>query len=255
MTNQTVLEIAMRQSAIDANCREEDFRCDDNKVVLSAYNPQARKYLDLPFYCTLISYGNNIVASVDEEIAGEVKAYINHYPVEHCFDTPHMHVLNESLRKRGMGICSMAEYFLPDMNALTARSCEYEMRILSPDDFANLYTPEWGNALCEKRKNLDVAAVAAYDRNRLIGLAGCSADCESMWQIGIDVLPEYRRKGVASALTSRLALETLHRGTVPFYCAAWSNIRSARNAIASGFRPAWIEMAATSIDRVSEMNR
>ncbi len=39
-----------------------------------------------------------------------------------------------------------------------------------------------------------------------MGLAACSADCETMWQIGIDVLSEYRRRGIASTLTSRLAL-------------------------------------------------
>ncbi len=54
-----------------------------------------------------------------------------------------------------------------------------------------MYTAEWSNALCEKWRHLDVLAVAAYDQNRLIGLAGCSADCETMWQIGVDVLPEY----------------------------------------------------------------
>jgi Predicted acetyltransferase len=240
---------------MDANCCAEDFFQNENRIVLSGENPNARKYLTLPFYCNLISYGNNIVASVNEEIADTVKKYIDKYPVEHCFETPNMHMLNDELQKRGMRICFMAEYFLPDMNVLTAKSCDYEMRVLSPENFADLYTAEWGNALCEKRKHLDVLAVAAYDRGKLIGLAGCSADCEAMWQIGVDVLPEYRRKGVASALTSRLAIETIHRGKVPFYCAAWSNIRSVRNAIKSGFRPAWIEMTAKSIDFVSEMNR
>lgn len=255
MTNQEILRIAMCQSAIDASCCAEDFCQSQNKIVLSADHPNARKYLTLPFYCNLISYGNNIVASVNEEITDVVKEYINQYPVEHCFETPNMHVLNDELQKRGMRICFMAEYFLPDMNVLTAKSCDYEMKILSPENFANLYIAEWSNALCEKRKHLDVLAVAAYDKGQLIGLAGCSADCEAMWQIGVDVLPEYRRKGVASALTSRLALETIHRGKIPFYCAAWSNIRSVRNAITSGFRPAWIEMTAKSIDFVSGMNR
>ena len=75
-----------------------------------------------------------------------------------------------------------------------------------------------------------------------------------MRQIGIDVLPEYRRQGIASALTSRLAVEILERGKVPFYCAAWSNIRSVRNAIRSGFRPAWVEMTAKPADFVDKMN-
>lgn len=76
-----------------------------------------------------------------------------------------------------------------------------------------------------------------------------------MWQIGVDVLPEYRCQGVASALTSGLAREILRRGKVPFYCSAWSNIRSARNAIRSGFIPAWVEMTVKPTRLVEEMNQ
>ena len=143
---------------------------------------------------------------------------------------------------------------MPDVNVLKALSCEYEMRVLQQEDFKDLYTDEWSNALCEDRKHLDVLGVGAYHDGNLIGLAGCSADCDTMWQIGVDVLPEYRRKGIASALTSRLAVEILERGKVPFYCCAWSNVKSARNAIKSGFRPAWVEMTVKSAEFVDKMN-
>ena len=73
--------------------------------------------------------------------------------------------------------------------------------------------------------------------------------------IGIDVLPEYRRQGIASALTSRLAIEILKCGKVPFYCAAWCNIKSVRNAIRCGFRPAWVEMTAKPCETVDGMNK
>ena len=89
----------------------------------------------------------------------------------------------------------------------------------------------------------------------MIGFAACSADCDTMWQIGVDVLPQYRRKGIASTLTSVLASEIIDRGKIPFYCCAWSNIKSARNAIKSGFRPAWAEMTVKSRKFVEEMNR
>ena len=130
----------------------------------------------------------------------------------------------------------------------------YETRVLEQKDFADLYLAEWSNALCKKRKELDVLGVGAYDGSRLIGLAGCSADCVDMWQIGVDVLPEYRRKGIASCLTSSLAIEILNRNKVPFYCCAWSNIRSARNAFKSGFSPAWAEMTVKPKKLVDELN-
>lgn len=254
MTNKDLWRIAMEQSAIDLNCKPEDFLSTENKIVLSESNPRARRYLEFPFACNLVSYGNNIVASVQKEYESIVNQYINKYAVEHCFETPNMHVLNDAFQKHGMRVCFMAEYWLPNLAVLKEQECAYELRILTQEDFAGLYTEQWSNALCERRKQLDVLGVGAYDEGRLIGLAGCSADCDTMWQIGVDVLTEYRRKGIASALTGRLALEILKREKVPFYCCAWSNIKSARNAIRSGFRPAWAEMTVKSAEFVEEMN-
>ncbi len=102
---------------------------------------------------------------------------------------------------------------------------------------------------------MDKLAAGAFDHGKLVGLAGCSADCEDMYQIGVDVLPEYRRQGIASALTSQLAIEILKLGKVPFYCCAWSNIRSVRNALKCGFKPAWVELTARDSDFVDGMNR
>ncbi len=83
-TNEEILRIAMEQSAADANCHADDFRSKDNVVVISKENKDARKYLQLPFACHLISYGNNIVASVQEKYRDVVSAYIHKYPTEHC---------------------------------------------------------------------------------------------------------------------------------------------------------------------------
>ena len=254
-TNEKILQIAMEQSATDANCQAEDFQRPENVVALSVANPKARKYLSLPFDCHLISYGNNIVASVSEKHRAIVTDYIHRFPAERCFETPNLHVLNDALQKDGLRICYMAEYFLPDLQALRLLDCPCPTRLMHSADFSALYTPQWSNALCEKRKELDVLGLGAYDGETLVGLAACSADCDGMWQIGVDVLPDYRRQGIASALTSRLALEILERDKVPFYCAAWSNIKSVRNAVKSGFRPAWVEMTAKPIAFVTEMNR
>ena len=254
MINQKILKIAMAQSARDLSADARDFEKSENVVVMSQERDGARRYLKLPFSCQLVSYGNNVVASVSPEFREIAENYINRYPVEHLFETPHLHVLNEALMAKGQKICFMAEYFLPDVNVLRPLDCSYELRILEQKDFANLYLPEWSNALCKDRKHLDVLGVGAYDNGRLVGLAGCSADSDTMWQIGIDVLPEYRRQGIAAGLTSHLAIEILNCGKVPFYCAAWCNVKSVRNAIRSGFRPAWVEMTAKPCEMVDGMN-
>ena len=254
LTNQDILKIAMEQSAIDNHCDVSDFFKKENIITISKDNPLARKYLKLPHICNLVSYGDNIVATVDEKYKDIVKNYITKYQIEHCFETPNMHVLNDAFQSYGAKICFMAEYFLPDMRVLHALSCNFELKVLTQIDFADLYNGQWNNALCKERKQLDVLGIGAFDNGNLIGLAACSADCDTMWQIGVDVLPKYRQKGIASALTSRLAIEILNRGKVPFYCCAWSNIKSVRNAIRSGFRPAWVEMTIKPTQFVDEMN-
>lgn len=254
MTNHDIWQIALQQSAYDCNCTPEDFLKENPVITRSAVHSKARKYLPLPFACDLVSYGSNIVAQTNAELEAPVLEYIEKYPVAHAFETPHLHVLDDLLRPHGLKICFMAEYFLPDVDLVKPLPCGYELRVLHQEDFKDLYKPEWSDALCEKRKELDVLGVGAYDNGKLVGLAGCSADCEEMYQIGVNILPEYRRQGIASALTSRLACEILALGKVPFYCAAWCNLKSVRNAIKCGFRPAWVEVTAREIAFVDKMN-
>ena len=255
MTNKEMLCTALKQSALELNCTVDDLTGGKSKAVISSTAEGARKYLSLPFYCQLVSYGSGIVASVNEEIYADAEAYIEKYAPEHCFETPNMLVLQSALERRGMSACFMAEYWLCDTDAIRMIDCGYELRLLTAEDFAPLYTPQWSNALCEKRKELDVLGIGAYDGEKLVGLAGCSADCESMWQIGVDVLPEYRRMGIASSLTSNLAIEIIERGKVPFYCCAWSNLKSVKNALRSGFVPGWVEMTVKAASLVDEMNK
>ena len=254
-TNKEIFDIAMRQSAYDLNAKASDFLLDTNVVVKSGIGALAKKYYEEPIACNFVSYGSNIVASVKEEYYDIVEKYLRKFEFYHCFETPNLHWLDERMKKHGYRVCFMAEYFLPDVNVLKRRECSYHLRVLEQKDFENLYLPAWGNALCKERKQLDVLGIGAYDGEKLIGLAACSADCEDMWQIGVDVLPDYRRQGIASSLTSNLAVEIMDRGKVPFYCCAWSNLKSLKNALRSGFVPGWVEMTVKAGSVVEDMNK
>lgn len=243
MTTEDIRRIALEQSAIDAGCRPEDFAAGEIRTCISRPHPDARKYLKLPLFCDFVSYGTGIVISAcSEKIAALGRQYVEEHPYPNTFETPSLHRLTELFAPWNAKPYYMAEYFLPEPDRIPDLPCFYPTKLLTPVDFTDLYKPEWGNALVEKRKELDRLGVGAYDGDTLIGFAACSADCDTMWQIGIDVLPAYRRMGIAEALTSRLAKEILALGKVPFYCAAWSNIGSVRNAIACGFRPAWVHL-------------
>ena len=247
MTSREILSIAMRQSAVDCSCSEEDFRKGTNVVVESKPAKDGSAYMTFPQICALFSYGSNVVASCRRDLMPEVESFINGTEKIHrCFETPGIYELNRILRKADAEVGWMHTCFVPDQDLIfnTDLPCPLETRLLHQEDFTELYLPEWSNALCSDRKHLDMLGVGAYDGGKLVGLAGCSADCPEMWQIGIDVLPEYRQKGIASALTNRLARAIFDHGKLPFYAAAWANVRSIRNGLRSGFRPAWVAMTA-----------
>lgn len=67
-----------------------------------------------------------------------------------------------------------------------------------------------------------------------------SKTCAKMWQIGDEVVPEYRNRGLASYLVNRLTFEILERGEVPTYDAISSHIVSLRVANRLGYFPAWV---------------
>ena len=97
--------------------------------------------------------------------------------------------------------------------------------------------------------------LVAEEREMIIGVILAGNDGRRGYIYHTAVNPEYRRQGIASSLTNRLAKEIMKRGKVPFYCSAWSNIRSARNAIKSGFMPAWVEMTAKPNAVVDDLNQ
>jgi GNAT superfamily N-acetyltransferase len=87
-------------------------------------------------------------------------------------------------------------------------------------------------------------AVVARCGGKVAGIAGASADCERMWQIGVDVLPEYRGSGIGRAVVGTLTKAVLAEGVLPYYSTAVGNLPSHRLAVSPGYWQAWIELYA-----------
>lgn len=104
----------------------------------------------------------------------------------------------------------------------------------------------WPNALGEGENPLrpDVIALAALDGETVAAVAGASADGEALWQVGIDVLPPYRSRGLGKALVEALCARIVEKGKVPFYGTVPANLHSQNIARACGFFPAWVEVSS-----------
>ena len=86
----------------------------------------------------------------------------------------------------------------------------------------------------------DVLVTLAKKDNHIVGMAGASNDCAKMWQVGIDIISDYRKHGLAAYLVNRLTIEILDRGYIPYYGTTTSNIASQRVAGRSGYFLAWV---------------
>lgn len=226
-------DTALRQSAADVGCQPEDFFRPENTFYPSARREGAKVFYPEQVDFLAVSFGFGSAVSVREDRLEEVSdalrgSYIN----------------SEALMPLGLKPKFECVFFLPSGDEVAPLPCRYETRLLLPEDFGELYLPEWSNALCSKSPQNDRIAVGAYDRGKLVGLAGASQDAENMMQIGIDVLKEYRRQGIAAALTSALANEIIKIGQAPFYSCNWNNLLSFKNALRSGFTPVWTEIQA-----------
>jgi len=200
MDNKDIWRIGMEQSAIDFNCSASDFIKRGNTVVISGLNDGAKKCYKKPMFCDFAYYGNGLVASVDEQIKEFITKFINKNSGFRSFDTPQLIILNKEFEKYGKWVCHMAEFFLPDIEKQVTINGNIDVKVLLEQDIPDLYNDDrfhmalgYGNDISKK----DVLAVTGYVDGNIAGVAGASNDCDTMWQIGIDVLPEYRKLGVA----------------------------------------------------------
>ncbi|MBP3656607.1 MAG: GNAT family N-acetyltransferase [Clostridia bacterium] len=93
----------------------------------------------------------------------------------------------------------------------------------------------------------DELGVSLSVGGEIVAMAGASRDSARMRQIGVDVRPDMRGRGLGSLVVSLLRNEIERRGYLPFYGTSMSHAASQRTALRAGFAPAWTELYAERI--------
>jgi len=133
-------------------------------------------------------------------------------------------------------------YFLPSKDFSETKPIR-EVKWFEHDELMQFKDDKrFTSALCFSKTQPDMLAVAAIDRGELIGMAGASMDGDYLWQIGINVLPDYQHQGLAANLTALLKQELIKRGKTPFYGTSESHTISQNVGLKAGFLPAWSEI-------------
>lgn len=226
-----ILEIVRQQLAIDMNCRAQDFLEDSVVFCKAKINEGCRPFDRQTPYLEAATMGKGIVISADAYILEKVKPLFRNKTREDIFVAPFL--FGHSL------------YFIPDCNVIRKLPCPAGLtfHVREGKEIHELYNLKgFENAIQYdiNHPRPDVLVTYAMKGEEIVGMAGASADCKTMWQIGIDVSTQYRNKGIAACLVSNLAVMIMELGIVPYYGTASSNIPSQSVAYRSGFIPSWM---------------
>ena len=236
------------QLALEYNAKPENFTKEGLTLTLPAKPEGVRLYShDVPFFA-MATTGNSVVMTADECLHGKLRqiaceAGDLHRLYEFC----NLRKIDELLREYGHTLKGLVHMYLPGgpfesavmPEGFTYKWFETEEAIAEafyPNERFTMALSEGYNA-----DRPDVIALAAYENGEIVGVAGASADTEDMWQVGIDVLPQYRGRGLGTALVKALCKRIEEKGCLPFYGTAAGNIHSQIIAVRCGFYPAWTE--------------
>ena len=236
-----MLNIVRHQLALDMNCNSQDFVEDGILFCEAQLNEGRRMFERQTPYLEIATMGKGIVVSADKHVLPKIKSLIEDKSRDDVFCAPF--VYGHSL------------YYIPDSN-LKEAPCpdQFTYCVKEGNEIHALYQVSgFNNAIQYDKANPrpDVLVVYAMKGIKIVGMAGASIDSQTMWQIGIDVLPSFRQAGLASYLVSKLALMILERGIVPYYGTASSNIPSQAVAYRSGFTPTWMCTYENTLSGVS----
>lgn len=99
------------------------------------------------------------------------------------------------------------------------------------------------------------AVCLAKDNNKIIGVAGAAeSPVDDVWEVGVDVMEEYRNARLGTQLVRKLTRRLLERNIIPFYSASVTNIASQMVASRCGYIPCWVDTFGTVLDGSSVYN-
>lgn len=241
-TKNEILQIAKVQLALDYSCEVSDFEKEKNTIVENKLFEDRRIYKRDGCFFKLLCSGGRAIISADPRIIPWCEEKLLNRDAAWLSEFPKLRAIDKKIQEFGHELVDMHHYYLPNPNV----SCiepTINVKWFEQEDIKQFENDDrFDEAFVFNKNYPDVLAVAAIDGDKIMGMAGASADSSTMWQIGIDVIPEYRGRRVGTDLVILLKNEILKRGKVPFYGTVESHFNSQNIAINAGFYPVWAEV-------------
>ncbi len=241
-------DIVAKQLALDYCCGMEDVEDGRNHFLRYQPLPGRRRFRnDDDCFLKIAVVNGKLLFAGREDILKECEKRYRNAAGEWFFEAERLVELNELLRGYGYRI-KLAHPFYVARKKTAVEVGGYDVvwyRGAEIERFRGDARFDEAFAFCPDAP--DEIGVAACEGGRILGMAGASSDSPLMWQIGINVEPEARGRGIAPVLVNLLKNEIIDRGRTPYYGTALSHIASQRTALHAGFLPAWAELATAKV--------
>jgi hypothetical protein len=225
---QDILDTIYHYIADNMNCTVEDLHSNDTIFTL---NNQS-----LSQSVKILGIGNSNIITLSPDIYETAKKQLVGKNRDELF---------ESILVYGQSL-----YYIPDLKQMKPLSynADFQYELLVGEGIEKLKGIKgFDNSLAFDNQGYTPTNIVLYAMkdDKIIGLAGASYVNDNLREVGIDVNPTYRGKGLATVLVRNLSIEILNRGKFPFYCASVTNIASQAVAIRSGYMPLWTDTFGT----------
>ena len=242
-------EKLLNQLSIEYNCAPEDLKTREKIITVSKLNDGRRSYSPGVPFLQMVTVGGNTVIMADECLHEFLNDFVKDVDGHSLFEFDNLLKLNGELGRYGYKIAPTHHMFLPCHDVKPEE--KFQVKWFYDEEINRFYGDKrFPNAIAYPTPCLvrpDRIVVVATGGDEIMGMAGCSEDAPHWQQIGIDVLPEYRSRGIGTYLVTLLKNKIIEMGDVPFYGTAAANTQSQNIAINSGFKPAWVETEAVKM--------
>ncbi len=226
------------------HCSPKAFLCSENILTLSTPKEGGRAYDPEPAFLRMVTLGDNAIITAHECMHPFLREFMKDRRGIWLFEQSNLPPFMRELERFGYSLSMSWHQFLPSFSVEPRQ--HWAVRWLNDGDMKQFRGDDrFSNALCgDGAARPDRMAVCAMDGESVMGMAGCSEDAPGWFQIGVDVLPAYRLRGVGTYLVTLLKNKVIESGVIPFYGTSLSNLPSWNLALSCGFRPTWVEMWA-----------
>jgi GNAT superfamily N-acetyltransferase len=246
-TQKSALQVVKKILAADFACEESDFDYEGVTFHLSKEVEGARRFPLPEKFLAIVTMGGGVVVSCSAERLEWARRNLAGFAPDALFYAPALALMVNLVARDNQTMFGPELRYICTLDTFQPHPAENDIELSMIDKQSiqqlcenNQFPNAFGRQRDPQRPTL--LACLARCNGAIAGLAAASADSEAMWQVGIDIIREYRNRGIGKALVSRLTEALFGIEKLPYGSVATNNIASRRIAISVGYRPAWVDV-------------